>query len=239
MYDHVVKGVLETAYPDVLWISLTSCISLHRIDETILSHLLKETARQGCRAVIVYSFDALNTMAAHQDVSIFEVEGLHHIRLPASLGRIESILDKADEAQGAAEQILGHPSFRRFLTRKIRSYKHRCDNVWMSMRGHADWAEKMLDKEPEVKPSALAEIRPCRLQELAGEYEGLDPLVARAALEGLEMVTGYLSEAIQLATEMCREPSPAKAVQLARQSACRIENVAQILAGVKEFKDRD
>jgi hypothetical protein len=239
MYDHVIKGVLEAAYPDVLWIDFTSSDSLRHLDEAIISHLLKETARQECRPVIVCSFDSLSTMGTRQDTSILEVEGLHHLRLPASLDMIEDILQKARGALGAAEQILGHPSFRRYSVRKIRSYKHRCDNVWMSMQGSASWSERMLGGEPGVKPSMLAEVRPHRLQELAGEYESLAPLVALTGIEGLDWVPRYLSEAIQLATAVCEEPSPAKAVQLARQSAGRIQDVAQILAGVKEFKNRD
>lgn len=200
---------------------------------------VKERRAKGefIKPVLVYGFDPEERIRKQESGSILDAPGIFYLRLPAFLSEIEGIFEEAANTQVPENKVIDDRSFRDYAIREIKTFKHRCDNLWTSMEMNANRARRALDNSPGSMPSALLEFSTSKVEKLAEEYSNLAPKAERLGITDSEKVKGTMDEVIEIVRQIQdKKTSPHAGVNLAFQCVEKVQAVSSILEKAKELE---
>jgi hypothetical protein len=226
--DSLIKDAILSIIPGLKGVEIID-------PRTRLEEVVEKRASGDLQPVVIFGFDRIERVKRHKGGSILEAQGVLYLELPAGLSRVKSILQKAASCDVTLHDSIDDENFGRYAIEKIRAFKHTCDNVWMSMKANANSAKKDLQSS-KTMPSALKEFGKSRLEELAEEYKKIEPLARRLGIKGAEKVPKRIEEAIHLIDQIVGGKNRNQKVLLAMACAKKMQEVANILSEVKEFK---
>jgi len=190
------------------------------------------------RAVVVYGFDNEERIRQHESGSILDASGVFYLRMPALLSDIERVFNKAANTQVTENNAIDEKSFRDYAIQEISAFKHRCDNLWISMKMNANRANTTLKDSPGIiMPKALLEFKTSHVKKLLAQYMLLEPRAKQLGIVDIEKVTRIMDEVIGMVIQIQDKKilSP-EAVNLAFECVEKIRTVSNIVEKVKEIK---
>lgn len=193
------------------------------------------------RAVVIYGYDHLDIVKQRQYGSLLSEDGIFYLQLPARLEQVYPMLDTAlnykDGKQG--KSILQGAEYI-YALQKIGAFKHRCDNLWMSMQSKLS-IQKAASKKTE--PVAVKRLinRPY-IERFSKEYETeIEKIVMQIGLKRAKEIPMLFSNVIKSANKFVIEAeSPVTKETLKELSGCvkKIQAISEILSTAKETEDR-
>ena len=188
-------------------------------------------------AVVVYGFYSEELIRQHESGSILDASGVFYLRLPALLSDIERVFREAANTQVVENNAIDEKSFRDYAIQEIGAFKHRCDNLWISMEMNANIAKMDIDNSPETMPSELFEFKTSHIEKLLEEYRKLAPMARRLGIADANKVTGMMDKVIGVVRQMQdKKTSPINALNLAFVCVEKGRALSTILEKVKELK---
>jgi hypothetical protein len=231
----LVTEALRQVCPEVTEVELLPCHQRNDGSFAPMGGLEEAIVRRkngDLRPLIIYGFDDHKRILKCRGGSILKARGVFYLQLPRPLSDIRSIFRKAAKTRISEKTAIDVKN----AVREIRAFKHRFDNVCLSLQGNAARAEKALIASPKKMPSALKEFKRTRLEEFAREYDALDSLAKRLGIKGAEQVSEKMMEAIRLTERIPNnKETPENAVRLAVECVGHLRAIAQILSAAKDL----
>jgi hypothetical protein len=210
---------------------------------TSLENFVESRMHGDRHPVVIYGFDSLERVKKRQYGSIMNEEGIFYLQLPIQVEQICSILDKAiNYRQGKTEKIILHGPKRIYAIETIRAFKHRCDNLWMSMQSDLNLQKKANNAKREAI-SVESIINRRYIERFSKEYEDkIENLSTQIGLKKANKIPTLFSETIKVANKYnVGSALPVTKDTLADLSVCinKIKMISEILSAAKEMAEHD
>ena len=237
----LIRNMLRAIFPEADKLELVDAYKGTEDQGDMLAGLEEVKAKRAKgglrRAVVVYGFDSDERIRQNKSGSILDAPGVFYLRLPALLSDIKKVFDEAANIQVIENNAIDEKSFSDYAIREISAFKHRCDNLWISMEMNANIAKMDLDNSPETMPSELFEFKTSHIEKLLEEYRKLDPVVKRLGIADADKVTGMMDKVIGVVRQIQdKKTSPPKALNLAFVCVEKGRALSAILEKAKELK---
>ena len=236
----MIKKVLQRIFPEA---KQAEIIGIHNCEDSIMEHnsgirlLIDRQTKGDSRPLLIYGFDSLKRIKQPRGGSMLDAPGVFYLKLPSSLSHVGRVLQKAVSFDTPADSTINDETIRGYMINKIRSFKHTCDNVWMSMSANANRAKKAIKNLPDEMPDALLELKSERLERLSRGYEELEPMAIQIGIMGADQAARNIEETINLISKIRRRStSPQKAVEIAFRCVEKMKSVSDIMSAAKELK---
>ena len=237
----LIEETIRTILPESVKLEIFNAYRGRKGSGTLLAGLEEVKAKRAKgglrRTVIIYGFDSEERIRQHESGSILDALGVFYLRLPAFLSDIKNVFKEAANTQIPENNAIDEKSLSDYAIREIRTFKHRCDNLWTSMEMNANRARRALDNSPGSMPSALLEFSTSKVEKLAEEYSNLAPKAERLGITDSEKVKGTMDEVIEIVRQIQdKKTSPHAGVNLAFQCVEKVQAVSSILEKAKELE---
>lgn len=199
--------------------------------ENGIMELIERRAKGETKPAVIYGFESAERLRRYEGSTIMNAPGVFYLRLPCTVTEAQTLLEKAVHSYIAREKSIDTVNFHRYAITATRELKHKCDNIWMSMKANANIARKAIEKCPDIRPAALKEFKESRLSTLVQEYNSLRPLVKHLRIDDEDMVTKIINETLIIVRQIHQGGiQPHEAVSLCLKSAENIQAVSEILS---------
>ena len=238
----LIRNMLRAIFPEADKLELVDAYKGTEDQGDMLAGLEEVKAKRAKgslrKAVVVYGFDSEERIRQHESGSILDASGVFYLRLPALLSDIKRIFKEAANTQIHENNAIDEKSFRDYAIREIMAFKHRCDNLWISMEMNANIAKMDLDNSPKIMPSELFEFKTSYIEKLLEEYHKLDPIVKQLGIADADKVTGIMNKVVGVVRQIQdKKTSPSKTLNLAFVCVEKGRALSTILEKAKEFKN--
>lgn len=206
---------------------------------TSMEHVVESRMHDDPQPIVIYGFERLERVKKRQYGSILSEEGIFYLQLPMRIAQVCSILDKAiNYKQSKTEKIILQGTKRIYAIETIRAFKHRCDNLWMSMQSDLNLQKKANNAKREAI-SVEPIINRRYIERFSKEYEDkIENLSTQIGLKKANKIPTLFSETIKIANKYnAGSALPVTKETLADLSACinNIKMISEILSAAKEM----
>lgn len=195
-------------------------------------------ADKDLRPIIVVGFDSIDRVREHENGYALQLPGIFYLRVPCTFAELQNLTGEANKVNIPVETSLKKDALQPYALKKVRAFKHRCDNVWMAMKGNSASAQRALKSHPNSYPDALADFDPERIRNLIKEYKVIEPYARQLKMEKAEAVRMLLDKASNAAM-LIKEGriSADEAVGESIRCADLIKEIAAILSKAGEVNN--
>ena len=214
-----------------------ACHETERISNS-MEHVVESRMHGDRQPVVIYGFDSLERVTKRQYGSIMNEEGIFYLQLPIRVEQVCSILDKAiNYRQSKTEKIILQGTKRIYAIETIRAFKHRCDNLWMSMQSDLSIHIAAPQKIEMVAIDQFLQLS--YIEKFAKEYEDdINNIASQVCLKRASQIPKLFSSLIKI-TNKYKKGSllPVTKETLTDLSACikKIKTISEILSAAKEM----
>ena len=237
MSDQLIIAILKSLYPETTfepYISKKQFIDIPSRSQGIIEQIVLGKSKL---PLVFYDFDNIEPKQKNAIASPLNLPGIYYVKLPCPLKKIEKVVQEAANFKIPKDRSIYEKIFRQYAIKKIRTFKHHCDNVWMAMEGNANSARNDLKAYPEDIPEALTEFNKKRIEDLNDEYIVVNDLICKLNLEKSANIPNIFKETIGKAIQIEKgKISADEAIELLAECAGQIKSISKILSKVKEIE---
>jgi len=201
--------------------------------------LIVERRTQGDRrAVVLYGFDSSERVKQRSHGEILKAPGVFYLKLPSTLGQVNTVLKKAKKFREAdytkAEKAVTY----RYALQQIRSFKHRCDNLWMSMQSNINRIKEGRNNKIPVPIGGNVDLAYMEL--FASEYKMIESMALQTGLKDVEKVSQLfvdIVESMRSIETIAEQTTPEEKKAVILECVKRIKSVSNILSAAKEMEE--
>lgn len=210
-------------------------------DSFTMEQVIEARLKGDQQAVVIYGYDCPGVAARRQYGSLLNSEGVFYIQIPALLDQVYPILEaalkykvkkkKKKELQGAEYE---------YGIKIIRAYRHRCDNLWMSMQ--SSLSRQAVTGKNKGKVTVKRLINGPYIEKFSKEYdEKIEEIVIRIGLKKAKQIPALFGDVIKRTGKIYNmKDTPVSKKILEEISICirKIRAISEILSAAKELDER-
>lgn len=206
---------------------------------TGLDLVVERRAQLDRQAVVLYGFDSAERVKERSHGAILKAPGVFYLKLPATLEQVYTVFKKAKNYKkvdyNKAEKAVTH----RYALQQLRAFKHRCDNLWMSMQSNIGRVKK--GRNGQIPALFGGSVNLAYMEKFASEYKMIENLAVQTGLKGAEQIPLLFADILK---SMRRLAMITESTVLDEKKAIltdcvrSIKAISNILSAAKEIEER-
>lgn len=231
---------LNPAYRRIKIVAVDGGPGADGVNETTMEQILENRLHGDQTPVVIYGYDCLEKLQQRRYGGLLKEEGIFYLQVPACLEEIYPILDTASAYKEGTKQknnlaVVEHE----YAIKKVRSFKHRCDNLWISMQSNLSIQKTEKNNKEQVKTKRL--INAPYIEQFSKEYErDIEEIVKKIGLKKADKIPILFSEVIKSANNLWKnERVQITSAILTELTNCvkKIRTISNILSKAKELEE--
>lgn len=187
--------------------------------------------------VLFYGYVRIEYLKKKPEASILQSPAVEYIQMPFKVSELIRAIDRLQDINRISKPL--DKNSQKILLEekkeKIRSFKHRGDNIYRAILLNAELGREAIHEYPTKYPGQLDRIKIEAINGYLKEYKALLPFVKTLGIKGSDDIIQHLKNAKKSVEIIkAKSSSPAEAVKKAIDCAGEIKKVCDILSRVSK-----